>query len=177
MTRTLVFLAVLLSCCLVLLLVTSSRSLTAQSWQPYRGGFEPVAGATYSPVPLYLPSPIATPVVAPSQTPKSGPRRTPAPTGSIGTAYVGVKGVAGIGTWYRYHRGQAAAAARLRDALGPNWRGMSVQVCHLHSCIEVVLTDYESSQIPGRLIDLDSRDFAAICGPLSKGVCAVVVTH
>lgn len=95
------------------------------------------------------------------------------PAGAVGTVAIGVKGTA---TWYRYHTGQAAAAARLRDALGPHWRGMVVQVCGPVGCRLVRLTDYESSRIPGRLIDLDTSDFVQTCGALSIGVCQVTVT-
>ena len=86
----------------------------------------------------------------------------------------------GWATFYAYHPGQAAAALRLRDALGPNWRGMTVNVCKsvsTHHCIRVTLTDFESSTIPGRLIDLDASDWAAICGDLSRGVCDVTVSR
>lgn len=93
--------------------------------------------------------------------------------GSVGQPAIGVQGTA---TWYAYHPGQAAAGARLRNALGPNWRGMTVEVCGPAGCKVVRLTDYEASTIPGRLVDLDSRDFPKVCGPLSLGVCHVTVT-
>jgi hypothetical protein len=111
------------------------------------------------------------------------PRATEAPpaaptvAGGLIPPYVAEKGVAGIATFYAYHQGQAAAAARLRDALGPNWRGMVVRVDGPLGSLNVRITDYESSKIPGRLIDLSSADFLTLCGPLSRGICSVVVTH
>jgi hypothetical protein len=105
------------------------------------------------------------------------PSVRPHPTGALIPPYVAEKGVAGVATFYAYHQGQAAAAARLRDALGPDWRGLVVRVDGPLGHLYVVLTDFESSLIPGRLLDLDARDFAAICGPLSTGVCDVTVTH
>jgi hypothetical protein len=105
------------------------------------------------------------------------------PTGGLIPPFVAEKGIAGIGTYYAYHRGQAAAAASLRAFLGPDWRGMTVDVCVTQSdgsykrCLRVQLTDYESSLIPGRLIDLDVNDWAALCGDPGKGICEVVVTH
>jgi hypothetical protein len=91
--------------------------------------------------------------------------------------FLGFRGLAGISTWYEYHSGQAAAARTLREAIGPNWRGATVRVCHGARCLSLVLTDYESSQLPGRLIDLDAADFQRLCGPLSLGVCAVEVAR
>ena len=110
---------------------------------------------------------------APSILPSGRPTYTPRPVPLV-PPYVGIKGVA---TFYAYHPGQAAAARRLRDALGPNWRGMTVRVCGPLRCLRIVLTDYESSTIPGRLIDLDRSDFARLCGDLGRGVCDVVVTR
>ena len=78
---------------------------------------------------------------------------------------------------YQYHAGQAAAAARLRGFLGRDWRGSIVRVCHDGLCLRIRLTDYESSLIPGRLIDLDSSDWRRLCGPLSRGVCEVEVSR
>lgn len=101
---------------------------------------------------------------------------TSRPTGGLLPPIVAAKGTAGVATWYSYHAGQAAAAQRLRDALGGSWRGQVVLVCHAGACLRIRLTDYESSQVPGRLIDLDGSDFRRLCGPLSMGVCAVTVT-
>ena len=117
----------------------------------------------------------STPPSGPIFSPTAKPVSTSRPCCASST--VSVKGIA---TFYAYHPGQAAAALRLRDALGPNWRGMTVNVCKsvsTHHCIRVTLTDFESSTIPGRLIDLDASDWAAICGDLSRGVCDVVVSR
>jgi hypothetical protein len=97
--------------------------------------------------------------------------------GGLIPPFVAEKGVAGVATFYAYHQGQAAAAARLRDLLGPSWRGMVVRVDGPLGHLYVRLTDWESSLIPGRLIDLSSEDFLTLCGPLSRGICSVVVTR
>jgi hypothetical protein len=119
--------------------------------------------------------------LAPRTSPSILPSVRPHPTGGLIPPYVAEKGVAGIGTFYAYHRGQAAAAARLRAFLGPNWRGMVVEVCNssktFRACLDVRLTDYESSLLPGRLIDLDRNDWVTLCGDPARGVCLVTVTH
>lgn len=83
--------------------------------------------------------------------------------------------LAGQATWYRYHPGQAAAARLLREHYGSSWRGAVVTVTGPAGQAVVRLTDYESSTIPGRLIDLDSHDFQRVCGQLSIGTCVVSV--
>jgi len=83
--------------------------------------------------------------------------------------------VSGTATWYRYHPGQAAAGAALRAAIGPDWRGKTVTVTANGRSITVRLTDYMASKRPGRIIDLDSRDFARL-GKLSQGVLRVTVS-
>jgi len=83
-------------------------------------------------------------------------------------------GLAGQATWYRWRPGEAAAGPALRAALGPGWRGTRVTVCAGAGCVEVRLTDFMASRIPGRLVDLDARAFNAL-GPLSVGVLRVTV--
>lgn len=81
--------------------------------------------------------------------------------------------ITGQATWYRYYQGQAAAGSELRAFLGPNWRGMTVQVCATHGCVIVKLTDW--CGCPGsRIIDLDRRDFDTLSDP-SRGVIDVTV--
>ena len=101
-----------------------------------------------------------------SSTPPSSPRPTIRPPRTY---------LSGVATFYAYNSGQAAAAKPLRDELGAGWRGSFVRVCHDGLCLRLRLTAWEASLIPGRLIDLSSQDFRRICGPLSKGVCAVTV--
>ncbi len=123
-------------------------------------------GAGASPTPAGSPPPVGVTPTALTIEPATArnPRLTPPPEGITGDA-----------TYYAYHPGQAAAAAALRAYLGPNWRGMTVTVATDDRAIRVVLTDYESSTIPGRLIDLDAGDFALLA-PLSRGVVQVTVT-
>jgi hypothetical protein len=92
-------------------------------------------------------------------------RHPPSPTATVPGPAVSVSGIA---SWYRYRIGQAAAGPRLRAALGPGWRGDSVEVCAA-ICIRVRLTDY---MVADRLIDLDSRSFAQLA-PLSRGLVTV----
>lgn len=87
---------------------------------------------------------------------------TARPTGGIGTAVGTVKGSA---SFYAYVPGGAAAAARLRAAIGPNWRGRRVTVWYGGRHVSVVLSDFERSTIPGRLIDLNQGSFAQLVGP------------
>lgn len=179
MKRTALFALTFAALSLLLLALTfaPTRGASPVAWMPWRGTWSEVPGATYGPGSLYLPSPTATPI-APSPTPARTPRRAtsaPTPTRTPRT-YFGPS-VAGISTWYVYHQGQAAAAKTLRDFLGAGWRGEVVLVCHDGLCLRIRLTDYESSLIPGRLIDLDSSDFRRICGPLSIGICSVEVSQ
>ena len=74
----------------------------------------------------------------------------------------------GTATWYAYRRGEAAAGPALRAALGPGWRGSVVYV----EGLRVRLTDWMRAD---RLIDLDSRTFAALA-ELSRGVLPVTVS-
>ena len=192
MTRTAAFLAVMLALVAVLVAICGSSAHTPLAYTPLTSGFQTLGvpvdagresprawdrvastpsssilpstsqpapsapGATNSPKPLYRPRPTATPVV-----------------GGIGAAVVTVRGTA---TWYSRTSGGAAAASRLRGYLGPDWRGMTVRVCGVR-CVRLVLDDYESSMIAGRLIDLSPVDFERVCGPLSGGVCQVEVSH
>ena len=76
-----------------------------------------------------------------------------------------------MASWYRYVAGQAAAGPRLRSALGPGWRGSVVTVCAA-TCVRVTLSDF---MVRDRLVDLDSRSFAALA-PLSQGLQEVEVS-
>ena len=79
------------------------------------------------------------------------------------------RALTGRATWYAYRSGQAAAGPALRTALGKSWRGRTVTV----NGQRVTLTDWCACG-GGRIIDLDSRTFAAIA-PLSRGVVRVDV--
>ena len=107
-----------------------------------------------------------------SSTPRSGSPRPPRTV----TRQSGPS-IDGLATWYAFHTGQAAAAKPLRDFLGAGWRGSFIHVCHNGLCLRLRLTDYESSLLPGRLIDLSSQDFRRLCGPLSQGICSVRVSR
>ena len=81
----------------------------------------------------------------------------------------------GLASWYAYIPGGAAAGPALRTALGPGWRGQSVAVCRTDggamACVRVTLSDFMRAD---RLIDLDSRSFAALM-PLSRGLVTVEI--
>jgi hypothetical protein len=90
--------------------------------------------------------------------------------------------IKGVSTWYDYHEGQAAAGPRLREGLGPHWRGQTVKVCSDTDCVSVVLTDWCACQPDKRVIDLDVHDFAFLADPVnhedaSRGVIPVTVTR
>jgi len=175
-----VFAALMLAGVLVLLAVTTSRSLTAQSWQPYRGGFEPVAGATYGPVPLYLPSPTTTAVVAPSLRPTEPrsapptPKPTQRPTGRIVAPSVAFRGVA---TWQPLPGLYASLGPKLREA--GVVAGQRLTVCSGGRC--VVVTAWPGGcwcrERPGgpTLLDLSSLVFSRLA-PLGVGVISVEVS-
>ena len=78
---------------------------------------------------------------------------------------------AGEATWYGTGiPGHAAAGPALRQALGASWRGRAVSI----NGIRLLLTDW--CACGGKhLIDLSPRDFRAVCGSLSRGVCHVSV--
>jgi hypothetical protein len=104
------------------------------------------------------------------------PNAPPAPT--IGTRAASAPeprtslNLRGIATWFRSPAGVSAAGPALRDALGPTWRNTAVRVCG-DRCAVTVLGDWMRAD---RLIDLHAPVFAAVCGPLSRGVCRVTVT-
>lgn len=82
-------------------------------------------------------------------------------------------GLVGIASWYRYVAGQAAAGPRLRELLGPGWRGSIVTVGGL----AIRLTDWcqcYQGTATERLIDLDARDFARLA-PLARGLVTVEI--
>ena len=92
------------------------------------------------------------------------------------SSQAGAPTVTGIASWYAYIPGGAAAGPALRTALGPGWRGMSVAVCRMDggamAYARVTLSDF---MVRDRLVDLDSRSFAALA-PLSQGIVKVSVT-
>lgn len=91
-------------------------------------------------------------------------------TGQVGTVAIG-----GTATWYDGPAGHAAAGPGLRDALGSDWRGQRVTVCHESPCVSVILSDWCLCR-GTRLVDLDDASFARLA-PLSRGVIAVSVEY
>ncbi len=81
--------------------------------------------------------------------------------------------ISGIASWYRWHPGEAAAGPVLRAFLGSHWRGMTVRICSQGHCVTAKLTDWMKAD---RLIDLDSRSFAALAR-LSKGILRVTIAR
>ena len=81
----------------------------------------------------------------------------------------------GSATWYGTGpgAGHAAAGPELRRALGPGWRGTTVQVC-AGRCVTVVLDDWCACK-GDRIVDLSDEDFARLA-PLSAGVLRVTVS-
>jgi len=77
---------------------------------------------------------------------------------------------ASLGSWY-----YGAAGPKLRAAMGPNYLGRFVQVCHLHSCIVVKLVTSCACQPDTRLLDLSSLAFSRLA-PLGVGVISVEVS-
>lgn len=206
-TATLVVIALTVLAFLVLLFIISTapaKSTTSQAWRPVPAALFsrwPGAPGSGGSIPTVAPSPAGwavqdtsgwvsgdggrrVPVSPTAVLPQSSPPPSgrPHPTGVAGVSPLSYgassgRAIQGIATWFSYVPGQAAAAARLRDLLGPSWRFATVRVCHAGRCLNVVLTDYESSAIPGRLIDLDVSDWAALCGDPARGVCDVTVTR
>ena len=147
---------------------SSYAPVTPSAFAPWPS--ETAQSATFPPMVAYRP--VATPTARPEPSPTRA-YRSPVPC-CILPPFLAVKGTA---TWYAHPAGHAAAALRLRDALGPNWRGMRVKVCKsvsTYQCVTVILDDFESSTIPGRLIDLAAGDFARLA-PLGAGVLSVTV--
>ena len=140
---------------------TGPRGMTPDGVSPVPSpDVEGLAGASQPPPA----SPVATP--SPSAT---GTR--PAPTATPRTANPPRHSITGTATWFRSSAGVSAAGPALRAAVGPGWRGTRVTVCAA-SCVRTVLGDWMRAD---RLVDLRAPLFAAICGPLSKGVCRVSV--
>jgi hypothetical protein len=128
-------------------------------------GPAPVPSPDYA-VPL-AEAPIGSPVAS-RLTPSPSPTgKRPAATAKPRTSMH----LRGVATWYAYRRGEAAAGPALRAALGPGWRGSVVWV----NGVRVRLTDWMGTTNRAKVIDLDAGLFRAICGPLSLGVCKVVV--
>ena len=175
----------LLAATLVAVCLAPARGTTSRGYQAFDGpwtslgsvGYPPESSSgnlgtshdrpTASSTPQSSPSPATTPR---SATPSPRPTRAP-------RIYFGASAT-GSASFYAYVPGGAAAAARLRDAIGPNWRGRRVTVWYGGRHVTVVLSDYESSLIPGRLIDLNEASFAQLVGPgwYQRGRVTVEVT-
>lgn len=150
-----------------------AAAATPYVWSPVPGS----ALATLTASPAFVsqdPAPSEASASPPSPSP-SATRTRPAPTRKPRTAVPSVAHhvLTGTATWYAYHRGQAAAGYRLRNALGPHWRGMVVTVC-ASRCVRVVLTDYMGSTNHAKVIDLDAGDFAVLA-PLGQGIVKVEI--
>ena len=121
------------------------------------------------------PSPAPSARVASQSAAGNRPAPVAAPKAAVRVPTPPVTGLQGVASWYRYVEGGAAAGPALRSALGPGWRGMSVAVCRTDggamACVRVTLSDFMRAD---RLIDLDSRSFAALM-PLSRGLVTVEV--
>jgi len=117
---------------------------------------------------LLPPREVAPPRFQPAAEAQTAPIVTPAPTRSLD----------GRASWYRYHQGQAAAGPRLRKMLGSDWRHQQVRVCQGGDCVIVTLTDWcqcYRGEKRERVIDLDSRDFAALA-PTGDGLTKVSIS-
>ena len=184
-----VFAALMLAGCLVLLAVTTSRSLTAQSWQPYRGGWTSLgsAGPYVSQSSNHHQVPFGDAVVTPSSvsspsTPQSSPSpsetapdatKAPKPTGRIVPPSVALRWQA---TWWDSwgHGFYAAAGPKLR-ALYPDYLGKWVTACAGSRCVRVRLTTSCACQPDSRIIDLSLDAFSRLADP-SLGVLEVTVS-
>jgi hypothetical protein len=86
-------------------------------------------------------------------------------------------GLIGLATWYGAPAGTAAAGRALRRLLGKGWRGQTVRVCGISTCIRVTLRDWcacgPRHGVP-TLLDLSDDAFARLA-PLSRGVLRVEV--
>ena len=115
------------------------------------------------------------PVVAPAETPTAEPDEAGGRGVNAGPpsppATNPRRSISGTATWFRSPAGVSAAGPALRAAVGPGWRGTRVTVCGA-SCARTVLGDWMRAD---KLIDLDDNIFVRVCGPLSRGVCNVVV--
>lgn len=116
------------------------------------------------PIGRHEPIPTATPAPKPKPTskPKAKPPRPP-------------HSLTGTARWYATGRNGlfAAAGPKLRKALGGDWRGRHVLVCHRTRCEEVVLNDWCACG-SGSIIDLSDEAFRFFA-PLSRGVIKVTV--
>ncbi len=89
----------------------------------------------------------------------------PSPTGKVGSAIVAARG-----TWAYANASHGPRYLAIPE--GPGW---IVEVCGPLGCLERVSTDAGPElwlQRAGRIGDLSSADFRAICGPLSAGLCS-----
>jgi hypothetical protein len=75
----------------------------------------------------------------------------------------------GVATWYAWHPGQCATSYR------PKGTRIWVENLANHKTISCLVTDYEPRNTPGRIVDLDTQQFAELA-PLAQGVIRVRVT-
>lgn len=83
----------------------------------------------------------------------------------------------GTASWYDYRPNEAAAGPALREYLGKDWRGQTVEVWSGDKHVSVVLTDWcqcFKGTDRERVIDLDIRSFAQLAHA-SKGILKVEV--
>lgn len=167
---------------LILLAVLLAGCATSNAVTPHR--YEALPSAAFSP--LVRPNvpgrgehpegPGACAICGGRQTRSESQDSTPPPSvRPLRTAIPATRSVSGVATYYDYHQGQAAAARALRAFLGSDWRDSVVRVLGPLGALNIRLTDYESSAIPNRLIDLDRDDWITLCGNPSRGVCQVTV--
>jgi hypothetical protein len=184
----------------VLLLVVSTAPAKSETPHAYR----PLPAALFSrwpavpvdagalgamvttPEPRIESSPSILPSGRPSANPRlttpklAVPRPTARPTGAIGTAYVGAKGLAGVAT-YQPLPGLFGSAGPVLRALGLH-AGQRVHVCNnsktFRACIDVVIWPGGCwcRVRPGgpTLLDLSVAAFADLA-PLSQGVVPITV--
>jgi hypothetical protein len=99
----------------------------------------------------------------------------PEPSGT-GTAALAVDAdpitLRGVASWFRSPAGVSAAGPALRAAM-PGWRGQIVVVTGPAGRATTVLGDAMRAD---KLVDLHAPVFAAVCGPLSRGICTVTLT-
>lgn len=159
----------------IVLLLIATQPAQGITPTPYRAvpqsGFSRIAPVDAGSLEPQVPVTVGITPIQPSILPSGSPGPTTRPVRPPRTY------LSGVATFYVYITGQAAAAKPLRDFLGAGWRGSFVRVCHDGLCLRIRLTDWESSLLPGRLVDLSSQDFRRICGPLSQGICEVRISR
>lgn len=166
---------------LVLVGCATAQARPVAVYRAYEGPLEAVAGSEPVPVAAGRPRAFYEPV-EPTPAPTAKPRARPtsrrgasAVQRTVRPSAAASHHAAGAATWYAYVPGGAAAGPALRAAIGPRWRGTRVTVCSGARCVSVVLSDWCACRPATRLVDLNSRSFAAL-GPLSRGLLPVTVS-